>query len=299
VLIERTEKEEAAFEKDSDRGFIEVLIPARSSLAGKTVREAALQATYQAQLILFFSDRRVIIEGLADRMIKAGDTLILHGRWENLQYFKDSPDFITVTPIRYEPRKPEKAWFSVACFVGSILLVFFSGLPISIGFLTGALAMIVGGVMTIEDAYRAVEWKVVFLIAGLIPIGIAMETSGAATLMARHLVNLVEGAPPFLILLTLGGLTTVCSLLMSNVAATVLLVPLVLEFSGVGGLSSEALVLLVGLCAANSFIIPTHQVNALLMTPGGYRVSDYLKAGAGLTILFLLVSVSMISFFYG
>lgn len=298
VLIDKMEKGEATFEKDSDRGFIEVLIPARSSLAGKTVREVALRETYRAQLILFFSDREVIIEGLAERRIKTGDTLILHGRWENLRHFKDSSDFLTVTPIQHEPRKPEKAWFALTCFAGSILLVFFSGFPISIGFLTGALAMIVGGVLTIEDAYRAVEWKVIFLIAGLIPIGIAMETSGAATLIAQHLFHLVEGAHPFLILLILGALTTVFSLLMSNVAATVLMVPLVLEFAGVGGLTSEALVLLVGICSANSFIIPTHQVNALLMTPGGYRVPDYLKAGSGLTLLFLLVSVSMIYFFY-
>jgi di/tricarboxylate transporter len=83
------------------------------------------------------------------------------------------------------------------------------------------------------------------------------------------------------------------------VAATVLLVPLVLKLAGLGGLSAQALVLQVGLCSANSFLIPTHHVNALLMTPGGYRVPDYLRAGSVLSVLFVLVSTAMLYFFYG
>jgi di/tricarboxylate transporter len=171
-------------------------------------------------------------------------------------------------------------------------------LSISMGFLTGAVAMVLGGVMSIEEAYRAVEWKVIFLISGLIPIGIAMETSGAASFIAEALVGVVEGTHPFVILLVLGLLTTLFSLFMSNVAATVLMVPLVLELTGIGGLSSQVLVLQVGLCAANSFLIPTHHVNALLMTPGGYRVPDYLKAGSVLSVVFIAVSASMLYFFY-
>jgi di/tricarboxylate transporter len=158
--------------------------------------------------------------------------------------------------------------------------------------------MVLGGVLTIEEAYRSIEWKVIFLIAGLIPIGIAMETSGAAAFIADNLVTLIEGVPAFGILFILGVLMTLFSLVMSNVAATVLMVPLVLELTGIGGLSARALVLQVGLCAANSFILPTHHVNALLMTPGGYRVADYLKAGSILSLLFVTVSTTVLYFFY-
>jgi di/tricarboxylate transporter len=158
--------------------------------------------------------------------------------------------------------------------------------------------MILAGVLSIEEAYRAVEWKVVFLISGLIPIGIAMETSGAAAFIAQGLVEVVEGVHPFVILLALGALTTFFSLIMSNVAATVLMVPLVLQLAGIGGLSSQVLALQVGICGANSFILPTHHVNALLMTPGGYRVSDYLRAGSGLTLLFIVLTSSMLYAFY-
>jgi len=279
-------------------GYLEVVIPARSSLVGKTIREVPLREQYNAQVVLFFSDSEVVEDNVADREIRAGDTLVLQGKWKSLQFFKESEDFITVTPFEYEPKHPEKAWIAIGSFVGAILVVLTSGLPISIGFLTGAVAMVLGGVLTIEEAYRSIEWKVIFLIAGLIPIGIAMETSGAAAFIAENLVTLIDGVPAFGILFILGVLMTLFSLVMSNVAATVLMVPLVLELTGIGGLSAQVLVLQVGLCAVNSFILPTHHVNALLMTPGGYRVADYLKAGSILSLLFITVSTTVLYVFY-
>ena len=282
----------------SNGGYLEVVIPARSNLVGKTLREVPLREAYNSQVVRFFSESEVIEEGLADREIQAGDTLVLHGKWESLQFFKESEDFITVSPIEYEPKKPDKAWLAVGSFVGAIGLVLSLDLPISIGFLTGAVVMILGGVLTIEEAYRSVEWKVVFLISGLIPIGIAMEQSGAAAVIAETLVGVVQGIHPFLILFSLGVLMTIFSLIMSNVAATVLMVPLVLELAQTIPLSEQALVLQVGLCAANSFILPTHHVNALLMTPGGYRVPDYLRAGSILSIVFVAITTSVLYFFY-
>ncbi len=284
--------------RDSGGGYLEVVIPARSNLVGKTIRDLSLRETHNTQVVLFFSNSKIVEENVTDRKIQSGDTLVLHGERESLQFFKESEDFITVTPFQYEAKKPGKARLAVGSFVGGIAAVMALDLPISVGFLTGALAMILGGVLTIEEAYRSIEWKVIFLISGLIPIGIAMETSGAAALIAQSLVVAAEGMHPYLILLVLGGLTTVFSLIMSNVAATVLLVPLVLNLTGVGGLSSQVLVLQVGLCAANSFIIPTHHVNALLMTPGGYQVSDYLRAGSILSVIFIFVSSAVLSLFY-
>ena len=291
-------EEEVRTSQDSKEGYLEVVIPARSHLVGKTIRELRLREQHNTQVVLFFSESQVVEENVADRTIQAGDTLVLQGKWENLQFFADSDDYITVTPLRYEPKKPEKRWIAVGSFVGAIGLVLALNFSISMGFLTGALAMVLGGVLTIEEAYRAIEWKVIFLIAGLIPIGIAMESSGSAAYIADTLVNTIQGMPPFLILFSLGVLMTIFSLIMSNVAATVLMVPLVLELSGIGGLTSQVLTLQVGLCAANSFVLPTHHVNALLMTPGGYRVQDYIKAGSILSLIFVTVSTTVLYFFY-
>jgi len=279
-------------------GYLEVVIPARSNFVGKTLRDVGLRETYNAQVVLLFSNSEVVEHNRADRPLQAGDTLVVQGTWDNLRHFEESEDFIAVTPFPEEPKAPEKAGLAVAGFAGAIAAVMALGLSISIGFLSGAIVMILSGVLSIEEAYRAIEWKVIFLIAGLIPIGIAMDTSGAAGMIAEGLVGVVADVHPFLILLSLGVLTTVFSLLMSNVATTVLMVPLVLELVGIGGLTAEVLVLQVGLCAANSFVIPTHHVNALLMTPGGYRVPDYLKAGTPLSVLFVLVSTAMLYLLY-
>ena len=285
--------------QDPSRGYLEVVVPARSNLVGQTLRDVSLREAHNVQVVLFFSDSRIIEENIADREVKAGDTLVLQGTWENLQYFADSEDFITVTPFEYEPKRPDKVWHAAGSFIGAIGVVLAIDLPISMGFLTGAVAMMLGGVITLEEAYRAVEWKVIFLIAGLIPIGIAMERSGAAAFIAQGLVTAIDGVHGFVVLVALGLLTTVFSLFMSNVAATVLMVPLVLEIAGGIGISPQALVLQVGVCAANSFIIPTHHVNALLMTPGGYQVSDYLRAGSLLSVLFIFVSAGMLFLLYG
>lgn len=295
--LELTE-EDVKTTSDSKEGYLEVVIPARSQLVGRTVREMGLREKHNTQVVLFFSESQVVEEDVADRTIRAGDTLVLQGRWENLQFFAESDDYIAVTSLQGELKNPEKAWTAAGCFAGAIALVLAFDFSISMGFLTGAMAMILGGVLNIEEAYRAIEWKVIFLIAGLIPIGIAMEASGSAALIAEGLVSTVQNMPPFLILFVLGVLMTIFSLIMSNVAATVLMVPLVLEMAGIGGLPSQALVLQVGLCAANSFILPTHHVNALLMTPGGYEVKDYLKAGSLLSLIFVTVSTTMLYVFY-
>jgi di/tricarboxylate transporter len=283
----------------SEEGFLEVVIPARSELVGRTIRELGLRKKHNTQVVLLFSDSAVVEDDVADRTIQPGDTLVLQGRWENLQYFADSNDYITVTPLEYESKNPDKAWIAASSFAGALAVVLALDLSISMGFLTGALAMVLGGVLTIEEAYNAIEWKVIFLISGLIPIGIAMEASGSAAFIADALVSTIQGLPPFLILFALGVLMTIFSLIMSNVAATVLMVPLVLSLAGsIDGLSAQVLTLQVGLCAANSFVLPTHHVNALLMTPGGYQVTDYLKAGSLLSLIFVTVSTSMLYFFY-
>ena len=137
-----------------------------------------------------------------------------------------------------------------------------------------------------------------FLLAGLIPLGTAFEQTGAAKLTAEAIINIVESWNVFFILLVIGLITSFFSLFMSNVAATVLLVPLILIMGESFGIDPRGLALLVAVAASNSFIIPTHQVNAYIMGPGNYKTSDYLKAGGIMSAIFLLVSTLIVYFFY-
>jgi len=185
----------------------------------------------------------------------------------------------------------------MACFLGGIGLALL-GFPLAVSLFSGALAMVLLRVLTMEEAYRSVDWRTVFLLAGLIPLGVAMDRSGAAAFVADGIFQVLEGAPALVILAATALLATAFSLFMSNVAATVVLVPLIVIVGARTGIDPRPLALLVAVCASNSFVLPTHQVNALLMSPGGYRNRDYIKAGGIMTLIFLVVAVAVVGLFY-
>ena len=287
-----------SFLRDPERaGFAEVIIPPRSALVGQTLRSFALRRRYAVEPVLMFNRGEEVRGDFSDRTIAPGDTFVLYGLWENIEDLKGGGDFIVATPLSGPRQAAARAWPALLCFAGAVGLAL-AGFPLALAFLTGALAMILTRVLSIEAAYEAIEWKVVFLLAGLIPLGLAMQKTGAAELLARKLMTLMQGAHPLLFLLSVAVLSTLFSLFMSNVGAIVVLAPLVIGMAELAGLPPRPLVLMAAVCAANSFMLPTHQVNVLYMSPGGYRNADYIRAGGGLTLLFLVVVVTLFYLFY-
>ncbi len=278
-------------------GFAELVIPVRAPLIGKTLREIALRKTYGVEPIMLLSGEREERENFSDEPLQAGTALIVHGRWHRIRAMADNTNFVLITPVESAEAKPQpRPVAALACLAGAILLTLF-GFPIALGLLTGALAMILLRIVPIDDAYRAIDWRTVFLLAGLIPLGIAMDHTGAARYVAIQIMQVLEGHP-FLVLFVVGSLTTLLALVISNVAATILLVPLAMVMAGLTGIDPRGLALLVAICASNSFLLPTHQVNALLMSPGGYKTGDFMRTGGALTIIYLVISVSFIYVFY-
>ena len=155
--------------------------------------------------------------------------------------------------------------------------------------------MVLSGVLSMEEAYKAVSWKTVFLLASLIPLGVAVDGSGTAAWIATETLRVLGAMPIWVIQAAIAVLATFFTLVMSNVGATVLLVPLAVNIAIGAGADPAVFALTVAISTSNSFLIPTHQVNALLMGPGGYRVPDFLRAGGIMTILFLLVSQTTIN----
>jgi di/tricarboxylate transporter len=171
----------------------------------------------------------------------------------------------------------------------------FTDVRLSIALLTGAMGMVITGVLKIEEAYQAVSWKTVFLLASLIPLGLAVETSGTAAWIAKQVLDVIGDAPPWVIQASVAVLATFFTLVMSNVGATVLLVPLAVNIAIGVGANPAVYALTVAIATSNSFLIPTHQVNALIMGPAGYRVPDFMRAGGIMTILFLVVMMIMMN----
>jgi di/tricarboxylate transporter len=279
-------------------GFAEVIIPPRSDMVGQTIRQFAVRKRYAVEPVMMFSKGEEIRGDFSDRPILAGDTMIVYGLWKNTGDLKTNADFVVLTPFTVEEKQnPSRSWGAGLCFLGAIGLAM-TGASISLAFFTGAIAMVLFRVLTIQEAYQAIEWKVVFLLAGLIPLGVAMQKTGTAAFLAEKVMTLVQGGHPALILLAVAVLSTLFSLSMSNVGAIVVLAPLVMSMAQIGGLDPRPLALMAAVCAANSFILPTHQVNALLMSSGGYRNADYYRAGGGMTLLFLVVVVPVFYLFY-
>ena len=276
-------------------GFAEVIIRPRASIAGRTLRQIALRKHYSVEPILLLTGSKEQRTDFSDQLLQPGDTLIVHGPWNAIQILGDDPDFVRLTPVETQSTGKERT--AALCFFGAITLAI-SGISLSLSLLSGALAMILLRVIPISEAYRAVDWRTVVLLAGLIPLGIAMDISGAASLISSQMMMVMQGSHTLLILIAIAALTTLFSLFMSNVAAAVLLVPIVMLIGESTGIDPRALALLVGVCASNSFVLPTHQVNALLMAPGGYHNADYLKAGGIMTLIFIAVSVGIIYLYF-
>ena len=278
-------------------GFAEVIVPPLSAFAGKSIREIAVRKTFGVEPLLLMRGTEEYRGDLSDRVIQPGDAIILFGPWENLQTLGDNQTCVLVTPVETGSSKRKKPMAALFCFLGAIALAIF-GFHLSLALMTGALAMILANVISIDEAYKAVEWQTVFLLAGLIPLGIAMDRSGTATFVADQLMTWLKGSHTIVLLTAVATLATLFSLFMSNVAATVLLVPLVMTMGNMSGVDPRALALLVAVSASNSFLLPTHQVNALLMSPGGYRNIDYLRAGGLMTILFIGIVVMGVYILY-
>ncbi len=281
----------------SKAGVAEVVITPGSGLIGKSAREVWLRKTYGLAMIGLHRNGETRREGddIRNMPLEAGDTLIVHTAWDNLLRLEKDRDFVVVTTeYPKEEARPQKLAPALFFFGVALCLVLFTDLRLSIALLTGAMGMILSGVIKMEEAYEAVSWKTVFLLASLIPLGLAVETSGTAKWIAEQTLSLMaEDTPIWVIQTAVAILATFFTLVMSNVGATVLLVPLAVNIALGVGANPAVFALTVAIATSNSFLIPTHQVNALIMGPAGYRVADFMRAGGVMTVLFLIVMMLM------
>jgi len=282
-------------------GIAEVVIPPGSSLIGKSARDVWMRKRYGLSMVALHRGGETLREGegIRDLPLQAGDAIVAHVTWDALARLEKDPDFVVVTTeYPHEELRPHKLGAAGLFFGIALIMVLFTDLRLSVALLTGAMGMILSNVLTIEEAYKAVSWKTVFLLASLIPLGLAVETTGTAKWIAEQVLSVVGDAPGWVIQAAVAVLATFFTLVMSNVGATVLLVPLAVNIAIGVGANPAVYALTVAIATSNSFLIPTHQVNALIMGPAGYRVPDFLRAGGIMTVLFLVVMMVMMNLIF-
>ncbi len=281
-----------------ETGIAEIVVPPGSSLVGQSLNDLQLRRNDGIHILRIYRAGYTVEEKVRETPLQGGDTLVVHTSWRNLKKLRNNGDYAIVTDHVDEELRPNKIKHAMFFFVIAISLVLFSELRLSISLLVGAIGMVLAGVLTMDEAYRAVSWKTVFLLASLIPLGLAVEKSGAAAWIAMHTLQVLGDVPIWLLQTVIAILATIFTLVMSNIGATVLLVPLAINIAVGAGADPAVFALTVAIATSNSFIIPTHQVNALIMGPAGYRVIDFMRAGVFMTILFLIVSLTMLNLIF-
>lgn len=280
-------------------GICELVIPPDSDLIGKTVIEIRIRPTYGLSVLAIHRGEETNQTGVRDIPLQAGDTLVCHSTWENLARLEKNSNFVVITSqYPREQLRHKKIWHALACFLLALGLALFSQLPLAIALLTGALGMVLSRVLSMDEAYRSVSWRTVFLLAGLIPLGHAMETTGTAAWIASHALTPLSGVPVWVLQAALAVLATGFTLVMSNVGATVLLVPLAVNIAHASGADPAQFAVTVAIATSNSFLLPTHQANAMITGPGGYKVRDFLRVGGCVTLLYLAVMLPLLYLLY-
>ena len=280
-------------------GSTEVVLSPHASLAGQTLRELHFREKYGLSVLAVWRGGTAYRSGLRDMPLRFGDALLLYGPRSYLRVLNDEPDFLVLTEDVQQPPKIEKAPIALAIMAGVITLIMLNLFSIAIAAVFGATLMVLFRVITMDEAYRFINWPSVFLIAGMLPLGIALQESGAAQFLAEGAIGLVGQFGPSAIIAALFLLTALISQIMPNPAVAVLMAPIALSMAFQMNLSPYAFALIVAFSASSSFLSPiAHPTNSLVMGPGGYRFSDYFKVGWILLLVLLGATMILLPYFW-
>jgi len=276
---------------DGSLKLAEVVLSPKSGSHDKTLAKLDFRARFGLSVLAIRHEGTTLFSRLVEIPLQFGDSLLVEGSTERLAALRRDPDFLmldTYPPL--EPRRLHKAPLTVAILLAGLVMVTTGWLPVPVALLIGAILMVLSGALSMEEAYQSIEWKSVFLIAGMLPMGIAMENTGTAQLMADWIVGLIGDGGALAVLAGIFIMTGLLTEVMSNAAATVLVTPIAIDAALRLDADPRAFVIGVVLAASTSFLMPIgHQVNVIIFGPGGYKFSDYTRVGIFLNLVLLTV----------
>ncbi|MDO4709442.1 MAG: SLC13 family permease [Pseudomonadota bacterium] len=280
----------------SRAGIAEAVIPPNSPFIGKSASELQLRKQSRLSLLAVNRDQEVIREEVRKLPLKAGDMLVLHSVWRDLASAAAKKDFVVVTDFPKSEQRPHKFKIAMTIFAITMLLALSSRIPVPIALMAGVAGMLIAGVIQMDEAYASINWKTVFLMACLIPLGWAMDSSGAAAWIAGHSIDRIpQGTPLWLIEIALAILTVAFSLVVSHVGATIMMVPLAINLALAANGNPMVFALIVALSASNNFMTSTNPVISMVMGPGNYGARYLWRTGLPLTLIYTAVIVLMVN----
>lgn len=290
---------EIDFLEPRDIELVEVAVAPNSHLVGLTMEEAHFRGRFGFTALAISRQGKVITQRLRDVPLQAGDMLLLQGSLYHIDVLQEGQDFLVLVPVEHEQYRLNKAPIAVGALLLAIGLTIFASMDIALAMVIAAMIMILSGALTIEEAYESVDWRTVFLVAGMLPLGMAMAETGTAQFLADIILGVFG---PFGPRAALAGIYLLAALItqpMSNAAAIVLVVPIALDTALGLDANYKTFTMAVVIGAATSFLSPVgHKANVLVFGPGGYKFTDYARVGALLTIILLIVSMIFLPIFW-
>jgi len=285
---------------ESDRlALLEVTPAPQSQLVGQALSKIAFRERYGLELMAVWRSGETILSDLNRMTLQFGDALVLLGPRKKIQVFTAEPGFITMTPAPKPPPDVRRAPLAGMIMLTVVGVVLAGLLPIAIAAIMGSTAMVLSRCLTMEQAYRAIDWRAVFLIAGMLPLGVAMQDTGAATLVASQVMGALGGLGPWPVIAGLYALTALATMIVPTAALVVLMSPIVLSASAEMGIQPQTAMMAVAMAASASFTSPiSHPANILVMGPGGYRFVDYIKLGVPLTLVIFVAVMLLLPLFW-
>jgi di/tricarboxylate transporter len=276
----------------ADVQVIEATLAPSSTIVGQSLQEINFRERYGFTALAISRYGEVITENLRNIPLQFGDALLLQGPEHRAEEMQQSAEFIVLEPLEMETLRRGKAPIAIGALLTAIVLTIFVGVEISLAMVIAAMIMILSGALTVEEAYEAIDWRTVFLVAGMLSLGAAMEETGAARYLAELMLGIFGPWGP---LATLAGIYLLAAFItqpMSNAAAIVLIVPIAIDIAAGLGASHKTFTMAVIVGAATSFLSPVgHKANVLVFGPGGYKFTDYTRVGILLTVVLLIVSM--------
>lgn len=277
----------------------ELVVSQKAPFVGKTLKNANFRTHYGLSVLAIWREEKTLAGRLGNVQLKLGDTLLVQGRRERIEEAGNDTSFLLLAEREKSTARTSKAPLNMLIFVSMITLVGLGWLHISVAAVLGAILSVLTGCLTMDEAYKSIEWKSVYLIAGMLPMGIAMEKTGTAMFLSDHVVTIVGNMGPIGVMVGLFILTTALTAFMSNAAAAVLVAPIAIQSALNLGIAPQAFVMGIAIAASNSFVTPIgHQACVLVYGPGGYRFFDYARVGLPLTILIWILMAIFLPIFF-
>lgn len=281
--------------ESSEVGLAEIVLSPETTLEGKTLRELEFRDRYGLTVLAIWRAGRPYRTGLRDLELRFGDAILTHGRRDQLRLIGADPDFVVASEPAPPPPRRDKAPLAVLILVGVVASVVAGWLPISIAAVSGAALMVLTRCLTMEDAYRFIEWQAVFLIAGMLPLGIAMERTGAAAFLGERVVTTLGPFGPLAMMAGVYLMTSLATQIVPTAALVVLMAPIAHTAALDLGVSPLPFLMTLAIAASASLSSPvSHPANTLVMGPGGYRFVDYVKVGLPTTLVVFAITMVMV-----